>query len=563
MKKLFLLMTIFTFSVSSFGQIEESQAIDDIFAKWTKAETPGGSLGIMKDGELIYAKGYGMANLEYDIPNDANSVFRIASTSKQFTAACIVLLAEKGKLKLEDKLDQYFPDFPEYANDISILHLLNHTSGIRDYLTVAYLKGLSDDDYYRDTDVMKWLVNQRDLNFKPGEEYTYSNSGYWLLGQIVKEVSGENMADFAQKEIFEPLGMTDTHFHNDHTQIVKNRASGYVPNRDDGYKISMTTLNMIGDGGIFTTINDIKKWDDAFYDTSVLSKEFWSMMTEPGVLSNGEVLDYAAGLVIGEYKGLKTIRHGGSFFGFRAGFVRFPEQHLSIAIFANRGDANPSRMANQVADIVFKDSFVDTKKAPSDQKAASNQNDIKEKPFIKLSTKELEKFAGHYWNGADSYSRKIYVKNDTLRYGRSETNKSDLGAIGKNEFKMLNVGADVIATFEKNEQENQIMSIVVNGGEPIILDKYKPKVYTKKELVDFEGVYYSKELEANYEFKLEEEALMLYINGNKVSPLKSVKTNLFSNNDYGTFDFTMDDSGKASSFILAAGRVKNLKFEKR
>ena len=340
MKKYFLLLFVISSTVYSFGQIKESQSIDSIFTEWNKTDVPGCALGIIRDGKLIYAKGYGMANMEYDIPNSASSVFRIGSTSKQFTAASIVLLAEKDKLSLDDNLKSLFPDFPEYAEKITIRHLLNHTSGIRDYLQISYLKGLGDDDYYTDGDVMNWLTNQSDLNFNPGEEFLYSNSGYWLLGQIVKKVSGKNMADFAHEEIFGPLAMNNTHFHNDHTQIVKNRASGYVPSGNDGYKISMTTLDMIGDGGIFTTINDIKKWDDSYYNSNVLSKRFWDMMTQQGILNSGEVIDYASGLDIGEYKGLKTIRHGGAFVGFRAELLRFPEQRLSIAIFANRGDAS-------------------------------------------------------------------------------------------------------------------------------------------------------------------------------------------------------------------------------
>lgn len=556
MKKHFLLLILSSFSVISIGQIKESQAIDSIFTEWNTTDTPGCALGIIKDGKLIYAKGYGMANMEYEIPNSANSVFRIGSTSKQFTAASIVLLANKGKLNLDNKLDEYFPNFPKYANSISILNLLNHTSGIRDYLTLSYLKGLGDDDYYKDTDIMNWLVNQSDLNFKPGEEYLYSNSGYWLLGQIVKKVSGKNMADFAQEELFEPLGMSDTHFHNDHTQIVKNRASGYVPSGKDSYEISMTTLDMIGDGGIFTTINDIKKWDDAYYSSSVLSKEFWNLMTQQGILNNGEVINYASGLVIGEYKGLKTIRHGGAFVGFRADLLRFPEQHLSIAIFANRGDANPSAMANQVADILLKESFIDTKAI--DQ----NPNEIKKKPFTKLSANELENFTRHYWNDAGSYARKIYVKNDTLRYYRSETNESDLVPLSKNEFKMINVGGDILVKFDKNEQGDYTMSFIANGGKPTISKEYVPKEYIKEELSSFEGRYYSKELDANYTLKLEDNLLILYINDVKKSRLKSIMINLFSNVDYGTFQFINDEAGKSSGFRLAAGRVKNLKFER-
>lgn len=555
MKKIFPLFLLFSFSICSFGQIKERQAIDSIFIEWNKADVPGCILGIIQDGKLIYAKGYGMANMEYEIPNSANSVFRIGSTSKQFTAACIVLLAEKGQLNLDNKLDHYFPDFPKYANSISIRNLLNHTSGIRDYLTLSYLKGFGDDDYYKDEDVMNWLVNQSDLNFKPGEEYLYSNSGYWLLGQIVKKVSEKNMAEFAQEELFEPLGMSDTHFHNDHTQIVKNRASGYVPSGNDSYKISMTTLDMIGDGGIFTTINDIKKWDDAYYSSSVLSREFWNMMTQQGVLNNGEVIDYASGLRISEYKGLKTIRHGGAFVGFRAELLRFPEHHFSIAIFANRGDANPSSMANQVADIMLKESFI------AAEVPGQELNDIKKKPFKKLSTNELENFSRNYWNETQSYARKIYVKSDTLRYYRNENSESDLMPISKNEFRMINVSADVLVKFDNKEKHS--MTVIVNGGKPGIFKEYKPVVYTNEELTFYKGKYYSKELDIYYSLKLEDDSLILYINDSKKSPLESIMKNLFSNDDYGTFQFNNDEEGRLSSFRLAAGRVKNLNFEKK
>lgn len=557
MKRQILLLILISISVCSFGQIKESQAIDSIFSEWNKTDVPGCALGIIKDGALIYSKGYGLANMEYDIPNSGSAVFRIGSTSKQFTAACIVLLAEQGKLSLDNNLKSLFPDFPSYAEKITIRQLLNHTSGIRDYLMISYLKGLSDDDYYTDGDVMNWLTNQSDLNFNPGEEFLYSNSGYWLLGQIVKKVSGKNMADFAHEEIFGPLAMNNTHFHNDHTQIVKNRASGYVPSGNDGYKISMTTLDMIGDGGIFTTINDIKKWDDSYYNSNVLSKRFWDMMTQQGILNSGEVIDYASGLDIGEYKGLKTIRHGGAFVGFRAELLRFPEQRLSIAIFANRGDASPSRMANQVADLLLKENFTNVGVENQDQK------DVKKDEFVHLKTNELENFSGHYWNNTSSLARKVYVKNDTLRYFRSETNESKLVPISKNEFKMINVQADVLVKFEVNELGENTMSFIANGGKPSISIKYMPNVYTKDELLQLSGRYYSSELDVYYSLKPESDLLMLYINDSKKSSLSPIMKNLFSNDDYGIFQFNNDDEGRLSSFRLAAGRVKNLNFEKK
>jgi CubicO group peptidase (beta-lactamase class C family) len=556
MKNIAILLILCLTNIHSFAQIKERKAIDNIFSEWNQANTPGCALGIIQNGELIYGRGYGLANMEYDIPNSESSVFRIGSTSKQFTAACIVLLAEQGKLDLDNSLDQFFPEFPAYAQNITVRNLLNHTSGIRDYLTISYLKGYGDDEYYQDEDIMKWLISQRELNFTPGDEFLYSNSGYWLLGQIVNKVSDMNMAEFAEKEIFKPLGMSNTHFHNDHNRIVKNRASGYVPTGKDSYQISMTTLDMIGDGGIFTSIADIKKWDDAYYNNEVLSKEFWNMMTEQRPLNNGGKNEYASGLILGEYKGYKTISHGGAFVGFRAELLRFPEERLTIAIFANRGDADPSGMARQLADIIL------TEKANSLEVITENQELDKKKELIKLETNELEYFVGHYWNESSSLARKIYIKNDTLRYSRSATNESDLVPISATEFKMINVGADVLVSFGTNNKGEKTMSFVANGNTPSVSIEYQPKTYNGKELEEFTGNYYSKELDVNYKLNLEDGKLLLYVNETKVSPLVSLMSDLFLNNAYGMFEFTRDTNGKLHSFKLAAGRAKNLAFKK-
>ncbi|MCA6075067.1 serine hydrolase domain-containing protein [Fulvivirga sedimenti] len=553
MKKMFLFLVCLQIMIHAHGQPDQFSSIDSIFAEWSQPGSPGAALGIIRNGELIYAKGYGFANLEYDIPNTANTVFRIGSTSKQFTAACIVLLSEQGKLSLDDTLDKFFPDFPAYASSITIRHLLNHTSGIRDYLAISYLKGHGDDTFYTDEDVMKWLIRQQDLNFLPGDEYLYSNSGYWLLGQIVKEVSGMNMADFARKEIFEPLGMTNTHFHNDHTMIVKNRASGYLPKREGGYQISMTTLDMIGDGGIFTTINDIKKWDDAFYDSDIFTRQFWSVMTEPGKLNNGKELDYAAGLGIDTYRGLKLISHGGAFVGFRADFFRFPEQRLSIALFANRGDANPTAMCYQIADIMLENEFRDLPEEPQQRKKTATVK--------KISAQKLQQFAGDFWSEANSYSRKIYVRDDTLRYYRNENSENALVPIGPDEFKMINVGASVLVKFETSGDRSMV--VTVNEEPPSRFERYQPRSYSVSELTDFEGTYYSEELDVQYVLRLENESLMLYINDNKISPLDAVMSEMFSNDQYGTFLFSREGDGSVGSFRLAAGRVKNLLFVKR
>ncbi len=348
----FLLLLILTYACSTIdSEPDYTSEVDSVFSQWDDS-APGGAIGVIRNGQLEFAKGYGLANLEYDIPNTPQSVFRIASVSKQFTAACIVLLAEEGKLSLEDTLSKFYPQLPDYADDITIRHLLNHTSGLRDYLELAYLSGLTDDDFYTDDELMGWFVRQKGYNFSAGEEFLYCNTGYWLLGQIVEQMSGMNMAEYARKNIFEPLGMDHTHFHNDNTKIVENRASGYAPTAD-GFRISMTQLEMIGDGAIFTTVEDMAKWDENFYSHKIGSPDFHQTLQTQAVLNNGDTLPYAMGLSVGEYKGHKTVEHGGAFVGFRARFLRFPEERLSIVLLTNRSDANYASLSNEVADILL------------------------------------------------------------------------------------------------------------------------------------------------------------------------------------------------------------------
>jgi len=208
--------------------------VDELFTVWDTPDSPGCALGIIKDGKLIYKRGYGMANLEHNIPISATTVLRIGSTSKQFTAMSIALLAEQGKISLDDDIRKCLSEMPEYESPITIRHLIHHTSGIRDYLELMELAGRRDDDYYTDDEAIDMLARQKELNFKPGDEFLYSNSGYFLLSAIAKRASGKSLREFAQENIFKPLSMNNTHFHDDHTMIVKNRAAGYSSKKDSG-----------------------------------------------------------------------------------------------------------------------------------------------------------------------------------------------------------------------------------------------------------------------------------------------------------------------------------------
>ena len=379
------------------ANLSVEQRVDKIFAAYDNTRSPGCSLGVIQDGEFVLKRGYGMGNLEFGAPLSPESVFRIGSTSKQFTAASIVLLAEEGKLSLDDDVRQYIHELPEFDPPVTIRQLVHHTSGYRDYLTLMDLAGKRDADYYTDEDLLEMLSRQRQLNFMPSSRYTYSNTGYWLLSQLVKRTSGLSLREFAAEKIFEPLGMENTHFHDDHTEIVPDRAYGYAPTEDGSYVISMTTLPMIGDGGVFTTVEDLFHWDQNFYGPAIGGPEFLEQMLTRGVLNDGEVLDYAFGLGHGTYRGLKTVSHGGSFVGFRAEMVRFPDERFTVICLCNRGDANPTRLSYAVADVYLEEQLEPVVGTGGDDEGAAGEEDTEGKPFVP-KPEELAELVGDYYS---------------------------------------------------------------------------------------------------------------------------------------------------------------------
>ncbi len=551
------LTTILFFVLSTsltFGQLETK--IDSLFTDYNNS--PGCAIGIYSNGRVLLKKGYGIANLDYDINITPETVFDIGSVSKQFTAACIVLLENEGKLSLDDDIRKFIPEIPEFEQGkITIRNLLHHTSGLRDYLTLMYLSDISFDDYFTEQMGLDILVRQKALNFVPGSEFSYSNSGYLALAIIIRRVSGESIGTFAKKNIFNSLDMENTFIYEDGAKVVKNRAIGYSKEENEYKREHHFDFVVGGDGQVYSTVEDFLKWSENFKSNKLGNDTFLKQMLTKGVLSNGDTIDYALGLSHGVYKNLKTVSHGGAWGAFRAHYLQFPECDLAIVIMSNFGNLNAGSKAKQIADLVLKENFTNDEVENQDKKHNKKQK------FVHLKTKELEYFTGYYWSDARSYTRKIYVKNDTLRYSRPETYDSDLVPISKNEFKMINVGGDILVKFDTNEQGNHTMSFIANGEKPIISKEYEPITYTNEKLTNFAGVYNSKELDVNYTLKMEKSLLVLYINETKISPLNSIMENLFSNEEYGVFNFNTDNYGKVSGFSLYAGRVTNLKFEKK
>ena len=407
--------------------------VDEIFSEYDHTWTPGCSVGVIRDGEFVLRRGYGMANLEYGIALAPDTVFRIGSTSKQFTAAAVLLLAQEGMLSLDDDVRDHLPGLNDFGTPVTLRHLMHHTSGYRDYLTLASLAGLRDDDYYNDEDLFEMLARQRELNFAPGDEYLYSNSGYWLLSQVVERASGKSLREFAAERIFTPLGMDDTHFHNDHAEIVPNRASGYAPT-GDGFRISMTTLPMIGDGGVFTTVDDLLRWDRNFYDSNVGGPEFVRQMLSTGSLNDGEALTYASGLTVGAYRGLNTVSHGGSFVGFRAEMIRFPDEHFSVICLCNRADASPSGLARRVAEVYLGDRM--EPREPADQRRARRQAP----ETVELSDAEIAAFAGDYHSAELDVVYRLRAADDGSRLDYEFGNRhSSVSPVGDDVFSRNNL----------------------------------------------------------------------------------------------------------------------------
>ena len=394
--------------------------VDAIFTNFDKPDSPGCALGVIKDGKLIYARGYGKANLEHGIANGSKLVYDIGSTSKQFAAASILLLAQAGKLSLEDDVRKFIPELPSYQKPILIRHLIHHTSGLRDYLTLFNLAGVNFDDTTTEADALKIIQRQRALNFTPGDEWLYSNSGYFLLSIVIKRASGKSYPEFAKEHIFDPLGMKHTLVLDNHKRIVPTRATGYAPNPKGGFQTEMSNFEQTGDGAVMTSVEDLLLWDQNFYEPKVGGKAFLDVMHAVGAFNDGKKHDYASGLFIEEYKGLRKVSHGGSWAGYRSELLRFPDQKFSVVCLCNLGTVNPSGFAQRVADIYLADQFKATENKPSTMRGTPP----KLPDPITLTAEQLAEYVGSFYSEELDTTYNLVVENGGLfAIDRNETKR--------------------------------------------------------------------------------------------------------------------------------------------
>jgi len=538
------------------GEVKKSASlekqIDSIFSKYNDLHKPGAAIAVVKEGKIVFKKGYGSANLEYDIPVTPSTIFHIASVSKQFTVFSIILLAEQGKLLLDDDVRKYITEIPDFGKTITLRHLATHTSGLRDQWNLLAMAGWRLDDVITKEHVLKLVAKQKELNFKPGDEYLYCNTGFTLLAEVVSRVSGQSFAEFTKSNIFEPLKMFNTLFYDDHEKIVKNRAYSYYSD-STGYKKSVLSYANVGATSLFTTVEDLSLWAMNFSSPTVGNINIMKQMNTLAVLNNGKTFGGAYGQFINKYKGLNQIQHGGADAGYRTYLGRFPDQEFAVIVLSNYARTNPGGLALRAVDLYLEE----------DMSQAGTNVEKELKKYKKLKSKQLENFSGNYWNEAGLYSRKIYVKNDTLRYHRGKGNESSLSPIGKNEFQMLNVAVDLKVKFQ-NIDKKRTMIVTINGGDPIISDAYDPVNYSAVELKEFSGTFYSEELNTSYTFDQEEGKLIVKHARLSNFDVKSIKKDMFSSNKwfFGNIKFERDNKNNIIGMRVSSGRVRNLWFKK-
>ena len=525
--------------------------VDAIFAEWARSDSPGCALGVYRDGQLIYARGYGMANLELGIGITPQSVFDIGSTSKQFTAFSIMLLAKDGKLSLDDDIRKYVPEIPNYGKTVTIRHLLHHTSGIRDYCDLLAFSGFRDEDIATDNDALQILSRQKALNFQPGGEFLYSNSGYFLLSLVVKRVSGLSLRDFAQKWIFGPLGMCHTQYNDRHTRIIPNRATGYSSVGGD-FAISMSDWEQTGDGAVLTSVEDLLLWDRNFYDSKVGGADVIAQMLTPGKLDNGEFLEYAAGLFIREHRGLKTVSHGGGWAGYRAELLRFPEQKLSVACLCNNGSLNPSNLAMKVAEVYLGEQM----------KPESPAQVTGPAPEVSVPASELEKKVGAYLNAkAGSIWRLTIEEGKLLATGPNR--QFLLVPTAPDTFRVDDVSITITFVTSAAGKRPQMRAMVADEKEPRVFEPIDLWVPTPAQLSGMSGNYRSDELGTTLTLMQKEGTLLLkyrIFGDEPVSLIPALKDSFLLGGV--TLTFTRGARERIDGFYLDSGRIKGIRFTK-
>jgi CubicO group peptidase (beta-lactamase class C family) len=529
-----------------------SARIDEIFAERNRQDAPGCGVGISRNGVPVYERGYGMANLELDVPITPASVFEAASISKQFTAMSIMLLAERGQLSLDDPVRKHLPELPDYGHPLTIRHLLNHTSGLRDVFLLLEVSAPQDDNGDRNGLLLELLIRQRALNFQPGTEAQYNNGGYVLLAVIVRRVSGQSLGDFARANIFNPLGMTSTRFQEDPAVILPDRASNYV--RDDGHWRFVpfsTARGAVGNSGLWTTTSDLLRWTQNLADPRVGSAALLAEMQKPTEIG-GKPTSFGLGFEIREHRGSPFVGHGGGDRGIDNYVAWYPQQRLAIAVLCNTDITGSQQLTRRIADLYIGGAAA----SPAAESPAPVA------PAVKLSTEQLQRNVGLYRESGGETFFRAFVREGQLM-GALGTGTGDyfpLTPASETRFTILGTPFSIefappvsgLAPGFRNFIEEK-----PSGA----FERVQPFTPSIEQLRTYAGAYRSAELAVEWTIAVRDTALVIRRPGKADTTVEPLATDMFTT--IGDFmKFSRDPRGAIDGLTVVSSGARGLRFER-
>ncbi|HKY44815.1 MAG TPA: serine hydrolase domain-containing protein [Pyrinomonadaceae bacterium] len=510
---------------------------DRAFEKVVKAyvaPAPGCAAAVSLNGETVFEKAFGLADLEHNVPNTAQTIFESGSVAKQFTAAALVLLEQDGKLSLHDPVRKYIPELPDYGSPLTIRHLLNHTSGLRDWGSVLSLTGVGRGDRVITQDLaLDVITHQRALDFTPGSEYSYSNSGYNLAAIIVERVSKQKFPAFVEERLFKPVGMKNSSWRDDYQRIVSGRAQAYSRQGTGPWRLNMPFMNVYGNGGMLTTVGDWMKWN-AMLDSQSLGAPLVNALETRGVLNDGRKIGYALGLFFSTYKGLKDVSHGGATAGYQTFLTRYPDRKVSIGVMCNGTSPGAGGIAASITDEIF-GPFPEAPKTES----------------ARVSEDELKKFVGIWRNEKTHAPARFVIENGVSRWSGARLVPMGGGQFtaGDNQLKF---------TFDKNDKPVSAETVDTDGE----VRRFVPETEWKPTPADLESItggWFSEEAGATINIAVENEKAFIKQRPATSLQMQPLYKDHFSVQGYIVW-FTRDKDGKVNGLHVGGSRMRDMPF---
>lgn len=539
-----------------------SKKIDELFSQVDTGDSPGAALAVIKNGDIIYRRGYGMANLEDGVQITPSTIFHVGSMSKQFTAMAIQMLVQEGRLSLNDDVRKFLPELHDFGKSITVRHLLNHTSGLREQLQLLFMTGWRLEDVVTEEDLLRLIWRQRELNFAPGAEYLYSNTNYTLLALIVERASGKPLARYTEEKIFRPLGMKNTRFRDDYRTVTKNLALSYVPTAQ-GVKRMFISGSYVGSSGLLATVEDLARWDQNFYSRQVGGSEVIERMLTRGRLNDGQEINYASGLNVGQYRGLKTVEHSGEDAGYQADFLQFPDQRFSVIVLSNSGAFDAVNTARRVAELYLADEIRTAQSSPVTPPTTLARTEIS------LAPGELEAFVGDY-KLSFGIPLKLSMESGRLAAQVREQPRQTLAALSATEFATKD--ASIRIRFLSPEGGKYLRLKIDLNNQQLDGERIERLSLSGTTAQAYVGTYYSEELGALYSISYKNGQLMLWHRrGEEPLLIKhedqfatgfSAEARRWRGGEYVRIKFLRDRRNRITGFLLSMPTAWNVRFLK-